>query len=248
MRLKGKVALITGGASGIGESITRVLAAEGAHILVNYRSSEEKAKRLKEELESEGATIALFKADVSVFAEAKALVDKTIEIYGRINILVLNAGITRDGLLMRMDEEAFDDVIATDLKGVWNVSRHAVKPLMKSGYGRIITIASVAGILGNAGQTNYSAAKAGVIGLTKALARECASRGVTANAIAPGLIESPMTDGLSDEIKASFQKTIPLNRFGRGEDVAKAVLFLASEDASYVTGTTIAVDGGMTMR
>jgi 3-oxoacyl-[acyl-carrier protein] reductase len=248
MRLKGKVALITGGASGIGASITSILAAEGAHVLVNYRSSEDQAKLLKAELEAKGATISLFKADVSVFAEAKALVEKTIETYGNLNIVVLNAGITRDGLLMRMDEEAFDDVIRTDLKGVWNVSRHAMKPLLKSGYGRIITISSVAGILGNAGQTNYSAAKAGVIGLTKALARECASRGVTANAIAPGLIESPMTDGLSADVKQAFKKTIPLNRFGRSEDVAKAVLFLASADAAYITGTTIAVDGGMTMR
>ncbi len=248
MSLKGKVALVTGGASGIGESITRTLAMAGASVLINYHSSADKARLLKEDLEGQGAKIEIFKADVSSFAEAKALVDHTIKTFGTINILILNAGITRDNLLLRMDEASFDEVISTNLKGVWNVSKHALKPLLKSGYGRIITISSVAGVLGNAGQTNYSAAKAGVIGLTKALAREGAGRGITANAIAPGLIESPMTEKLSPEIKETFLKTIPLGRFGNAEDVSKTVLFLASEDAAYITGTTLAVDGGMTMR
>ena len=246
--LEGKVAIITGGASGIGETITRTLAQAGARVVINYNSSKQKAEALKDEIAASGGEVSLFQGDISSFDTAKALIDHTMETYQSINILVLNAGITRDGLLMRMEESQFDSVIATNLKGVWNVARHAMKPLLKSGYGRIIAISSVAGLSGNAGQSNYAAAKAGVIGLVKSIAREAASRGVTANAVAPGLIASPMTDALSADVKSAITQNIPLKRLGEAREVAAAVLYLASPEAAYVTGSTLEVDGGLTMR
>jgi 3-oxoacyl-[acyl-carrier protein] reductase len=246
--LEGKVAIITGGASGIGETITRTLSQAGARVVINYNSSKDKAEALENEIKEAGGEASLFQGDISSFDTAKALIDHTLSTYGSVNILVLNAGITRDGLLMRMDESQFDSVIATNLKGVWNVARHAMKPLLKSGYGRIIAISSVAGLSGNAGQSNYAAAKAGVIGLIKSIARESASRGVTANAVAPGLIASPMTDALSEDLKSAITENIPLRRLGEAREVAAAVLYLASPEAAYVTGSTLEVDGGMTMR
>jgi 3-oxoacyl-[acyl-carrier protein] reductase len=246
--LESKVAIITGGASGIGETITRTLAQAGARVVINYNSSKDKAEALENEIKEAGGEASLFQGDISSFDTAKALIDHTLSTYGSVNILVLNAGITRDGLLMRMDESQFDSVIATNLKGVWNVARHAMKPLLKSGYGRIIAISSVAGLSGNAGQSNYAAAKAGVIGLIKSIARESASRGVTANAVAPGLIASPMTDALSEDLKSAITENIPLRRLGEAREVAAAVLYLASPEAAYVTGSTLEVDGGLTMR
>lgn len=247
MDLANKVALITGGASGIGRSITLELAKRGVKVVLNYNRSIEAAQSLIKEIESFGGSAFAVQADVSNYLDAEKLVLRTIEHFGTINIVVNNAGITDDALLLRMQENQFDRVIDTNLKGVWNVCKHAAKPLMKSGYGRIINISSVSGVMGNAGQSNYSAAKAGVIGLTKSLAREFASRAVTVNAIAPGFIETEMTKKLSDEISEAWKNQIPLKRFGQAKEVAYAVAFLASEEAAYITGHTLEVDGGLVM-
>lgn len=248
MDLKDKVALVTGGATGIGEAITRALAQSGAIVVINYNRSADAAMNIVADIEKQGGQAMAVQADISRYDEAERLVKATIERFGTLNIVVNNAGITDDALILRMQETQFDRVIETNLKGVWNVCKHAVKPLLKAGYGRIINITSVSGLLGNAGQTNYSAAKAGVIGLTKALARETASRAVTVNAVAPGLIETAMTAKLPTEIANAFKAQIPLGRFGQSEEVAHAVLYLASSHAAYITGQTLAVDGGMAMR
>ena len=248
MDLKDKVALVTGGATGIGEAITRALAQSGAIVVINYNRSADAAMNIVADIEKQGGQAMAVQADISRYDEAERLVKATIERFGTLNIVVNNAGITDDALILRMQETQFDRVIETNLKGVWNVCKHAVKPLLKAGYGRIINITSVSGLLGNAGQTNYSAAKAGVIGLTKALARETASRAVTVNAVAPGLIETAMTAKLPAEIANAFKAQIPLGRFGQSEEVAHAVLYLASSHAAYITGQTLAVDGGMAMR
>ncbi len=245
MDLTNRVALVTGGASGIGEAITRVLANHHAHIVINYRSSAKEAEALVEEIKASGGQAIAVKADIRNFDEAKTLVDEAMKVFGQIDIVVNNAGITDDSLILRMSEDQFDRVVDTNLKGVWHVCKHAARPLLKSKSGRLINITSVAGITGNVGQSNYSAAKAGVIGLTKTLAREFASRKVTVNAIAPGFIETKMTAELSPEIVSSFMDTIPLKRFGKPEEVANAVLFLASEEASYITGQILSVNGGM---
>jgi len=247
MDLANKVALITGGASGIGRSITLELAKRGVKVVLNYNRSIEAAQSLIKEIESFGGSAFAVQADVSNYLDAEKLVLRTIEHFGTLNIVVNNAGITDDALLLRMQENQFDRVIDTNLKGVWNICKHAAKPLMKSGYGRIINISSVSGVMGNAGQSNYSAAKAGVIGLTKSLAREFASRAVTVNAIAPGFIETEMTKKLSDEISETWKNQIPLKRFGQAKEVAYAVAFLASEEAAYITGHTLEVDGGLVM-
>ena len=247
MDLKNKVALVTGGASGIGRTISLELAKKGAIVFVNYNKSQDKAKSLIEEIESFGGKAYHFQADVSKYEDAKNLIDFIVSKENTLNIVVNNAGITDDALILRMTEEQFDHVIETNLKGVWNISKHSAKVLLKSGYGRLINISSVSGVMGNAGQSNYSSAKAGVIGMTKALAREFASRGVTVNAIAPGFIETEMTKKLSEEMIKTWADQIPLKRFGRPEDVAHAVLFLASEEASYITGHTLEVDGGLVM-
>ncbi len=247
MDLKNKVALVTGGASGIGRTISLELAKKGAIVFVNYNKSQDKAKSLIEEIESFGGKAYHFQADVSKYEDAKNLIDFIVSKENTLNIVVNNAGITDDALILRMTEEQFDHVIETNLKGVWNICKHSAKVLLKSGYGRLINISSVSGVMGNAGQSNYSSAKAGVIGMTKALAREFASRGVTVNAIAPGFIETEMTKKLSEEMIKTWADQIPLKRFGRPEDVAHAVLFLASEEASYITGHTLEVDGGLVM-
>ncbi|MBU1094647.1 MAG: 3-oxoacyl-[acyl-carrier-protein] reductase [Firmicutes bacterium] len=247
MDLTNKVALITGGASGIGRFITLELAKRGVKVVLNYNRSAEAAVSLIHEIEAFGGHAFAIQADVSNYQDAEKLVIKTIEQFGTINIVVNNAGITDDALLLRMQENQFDRVIDTNLKGVWNVCKHAAKPLMKSGYGRIINISSVSGVMGNAGQSNYSAAKAGVIGLTKSLAREFASRAVTVNAIAPGFIETEMTKKLSAEVTEVWKNQIPLKRFGQAQEVAYAVAFLASEEAAYITGHTLEVDGGLVM-
>lgn len=245
MILKNKVALITGGASGIGKSITKRLVKSGAMIVVNYNSSKVAAETLVNEIVINGGKAIAVQADVSKFEEAEKLVKATIDKFGKLDILVNNAGVTNDGLILRMKEEQFDDVININLKGVWNMCRHASKHLLRSKEGRIINISSVTGIVGNAGQSNYTAAKAGVIGLTKTLAREFASRGITANVVAPGLIETNMIKGLPEDLVKDYLSKIPLKRFGQPEEIASAVNFLASSEAAYITGQVLVVDGGM---
>jgi 3-oxoacyl-[acyl-carrier protein] reductase len=245
--LSGKTALVTGASRGIGRAIALELAAAGADVAVNYAGSEEAAAAVAREIEGMGRRAITIKADVGNAAEAEQMVSQTIEAFGHIDILVNNAGITRDNLIMRMKEEEFDQVINTNLKGVFNCIKAVTRPMMKQRSGRIINISSVVGALGNPGQANYVAAKAGVIGLTKASARELASRGITVNAVAPGFIATDMTDKLSDEQKGALLPQIPLGRMGGPEEIARVVRFLASEDASYLTGQTLHVDGGMYM-
>jgi len=247
MDLKNKVAIVTGGAAGIGKYITKELAKRGAIVVLNYNRSAEAAQQLVDEITAEGGQALAVQADISNYIEAEKLIKTTIETYGALHILVNNAGITDDALILRMQESQFDRVINTNLKGVWNMCKHAAKPILKSGYGRIINISSVSGVMGNAGQSNYSSAKAGVIGMTKALAREFASRAVTVNAIAPGFIETEMTQKLSQDVIDAWAGQIPLKRFGLPQEVAYAVCFLASEQASYITGHTLEVDGGLVM-
>ncbi|HAQ56208.1 MAG TPA: 3-oxoacyl-[acyl-carrier-protein] reductase [Acholeplasmatales bacterium] len=247
MDLANRTAIVTGGAVGIGRAIVLELVKRGANVVVNYHSSAAAAETLISDVAVLGGHAFALQADVSVFAEAKKLVDFAIETFGGLDILVNNAGVVADNLLLRMTEEQFDKVVDTDLKGVWNMCRHSLKPILRSTQGRIVNVSSVSGILGNPGQTNYSAAKAGVIGLSKALAREVASRGVTVNVVAPGFIDTAMTASMTPEAVAKWQDQIPLKRIGAPEDIAKAVAFLVSADASYITGHTLAVDGGIVM-
>ncbi|MGZ9584686.1 3-oxoacyl-[acyl-carrier-protein] reductase [Paenibacillus marinisediminis] len=246
-KVEGKVALVTGASRGIGRAIALSLAEAGADVIVNYAGSVGAAAETVAAIQAMGRQAAAVQANVGKADEAEQLVKAALEQFGKIDILVNNAGITRDNLIMRMKEEEFDQVIETNLKGVFNCLKAVTRPMMKQRSGRIINISSVVGALGNPGQANYVAAKAGVIGLTKAAARELASRGITVNAVAPGFIETDMTDVLSDSTKEQLLAGIPLARLGRPEDIAKAVLFLASDDASYMTGQTIHVDGGMYM-
>lgn len=245
--LSGKVALVTGASRGIGRAIAIHLAEAGADVVVNYAGSEQAAEEVVRHIQSLGRKAMKVRADVGNAAEADELIKQTLEAFGKIDILVNNAGITRDNLIMRMKEEEFDQVIHTNLKGVFNCLKAATRPMMKQRYGRIVNISSVVGVLGNAGQANYVAAKAGVIGLTKSAARELASRGITVNAVAPGFIVTDMTDQLPEETRTQLTQQIPLARLGQPEDIAKAVRFLVSDDASYMTGQTIHVDGGMVM-
>jgi 3-oxoacyl-[acyl-carrier protein] reductase len=247
MDLSNKVAIITGGAVGIGKHITLELARKGAKVVLNYNRSADAALALVEEIKSFGGEAFAVQADISKYQDAERLVSEAVKAYGTLNIVVNNAGITDDALILRMTEEQFDRVISTNLKGVWNMCKHSAKTLLKSGYGRIINISSVSGVMGNAGQTNYSASKAGVIGMTKALAREFASRNVTVNAIAPGFIETDMTQKMSQDMMDYWINQIPLKRAGQPQEVAYAVSFLASEQASYITGHTLEVDGGLVM-
>ncbi|WP_368293275.1 3-oxoacyl-[acyl-carrier-protein] reductase [Dehalobacter sp. TBBPA1] len=243
--LKGKTAVVTGASRGIGRAIALKLAEQGANIAVNYVSSEQEGLKLAQEIENLGGRALVLKADVSVFSEAEQLIAMAKAEFGTIDILVNNAGITRDGLLMRMSEDDFDRVVEVDLKGVFNCTRHAVPIMVKQRSGRIVNITSVVGILGNAGQVNYAAAKAGVIGLTKSLAKEIGSRNITVNAVAPGFIETDMTSGLSDKVRELTKESIALKRFGKPENIADTVLFLASDAGEYITGQVISVDGGM---
>lgn len=245
--LKGKVALVTGGARGIGREIALALAGQGAFVIVNYNGSEKRAQETVEEITGAGGGAAAVRCNVADFAACGEMIQNLIKEYGHIDILVNNAGITRDGLLMRMSEEDFDAVIQVNLKGCFNTIRHLSRYLLKQRSGRIINISSVVGIAGNAGQANYCASKAGVIGLTKSAARELGSRGITVNAIAPGFIETEMTQELSENLKESMIQQTLLKRSGSARDVAKAAVFLASEGADYITGQVISVDGGMAL-
>lgn len=245
--LNGKVALVTGASRGIGRAIAITLAEAGADVAVNYAGSEQAAEEVVQEIIAMGRRSFKIKADVAVSGEVDDMVKQVLEKFEKLDILVNNAGITRDNLIMRMKEEEFDQVINTNLKGVFNCIKAVTRPMMKQRSGRIINISSVVGVLGNPGQANYVAAKAGVIGLTKASAKELASRGITVNAVAPGFIETDMTDKLPPEMREQLLKQIPLGSLGQPEHIAKAVRFLASEDSAYMTGQTIHVDGGMYM-
>jgi 3-oxoacyl-[acyl-carrier protein] reductase len=245
--LEGKVALVTGGSRGIGRAIAISLAEAGANVVVNYAGNEAAAAEVAAHIESLGRKALVIKANVGNSTEVDAMVKQTLEVFGQLDILVNNAGITRDNLIMRMKDDEFDEVINTNLKDVFNCVRSVTRTMMKQRSGRIINISSVVGTMGNPGQANYVAAKAGVIGLTKSAARELASRGITVNAIAPGFITTDMTEKLSDEMKAQLLLQIPLARFGQPDDIAKTVLFLASNEASYMTGQTLHIDGGMYM-
>lgn len=247
MMLEGKTALVTGASRGIGRAVAVALAAAGAKVAVNYAGNVAAAEETKAAIEAAGGTAILVKADVASSEEVEGMVRQTVEAFGRIDILVNNAGITRDRLLMRMKDEDFDAVVNTNLKGVYYATKAVTKLMMKNRYGRIINMTSVVGLTGNAGQANYAAAKAGVIGFSKTAARELASRGITCNMVAPGFIATDMTKDLPEEAKETMMASIPLARAGQPEDVAQAVLFLASDSASYITGQVINVDGGMVM-
>ena len=245
--LAGKVALVTGASRGIGKAIACKLAREGAKVIINYNGSKEKAEAVKSEIEAAGGQAEVYQCDVSDYTACETFIQTVIKEEGSLDILVNNAGITKDGLLMKMSEEDFDKVLDPNLKGAFNTIRFASRQMLRQKGGRIINMSSVVGVSGNAGQANYAASKAGVIGLTKAAARELASRGITVNAIAPGFIETDMTDVLSDKVKEASEAQIPLGHFGKPEDVAAAAAFLASEEARYITGQVLHVDGGMVM-
>jgi 3-oxoacyl-[acyl-carrier protein] reductase len=243
--LKGKVALITGGSRGIGKAIAKRLASDGATIVINYTQNEEAANQTKKEIEESGGEVITSKFDVSDFDTVHQEIDKIIEKFGGLHILVNNAGITKDTLLMRMKEEDWDNVISINLKGIFNCTKAVTRNMFKQREGRIINLTSVVGEMGNSGQSNYAASKAGIIGFTKACAREMASRGITVNAVSPGFIKTDITDELPEEIKKDYISRIPLNRFGTPEDIAGAVSFLASDDAAYITGEVFRINGGI---
>lgn len=245
--LTGKVTVVTGASRGIGRQIAKAMAREGAVVIVNYNGSAAKAEETVDEITKAGGQAEAIRCNISDYAAVQEFLKQVIEKYKRIDILVNNAGITRDNLLMKMSEEDFDAVLATNLKGAFNCMKHVSRQMLKQRGGRIINISSVSGILGNAGQANYCASKAGLLGLTKSAARELGSRGITVNAIAPGFIETEMTEVLSEEVKQAMGEQIPLKRFGKTEDIAETAVFLASDKASYITGQVISVDGGMAM-
>jgi 3-oxoacyl-[acyl-carrier protein] reductase len=246
MRFEGKVAVVTGASRGIGRAIAQKLGAEGAKVVVNYASSPEAAEEVAQAIQAAGGQASTFQADVGQLEQAKALIGHAIEHFGDLHILVNNAGIIRDGLILTMKEEDWDSVLQTNLKSTFNCSKAAVRHMLRKRYGRIISITSVAGQMGNPGQTNYSASKAGMIGFTKALAREVASRSVTVNAVAAGFIDTAIWDRL-ETMKDGLLQIIPLGRVGLPEEVAHSVAFLASDEAAYITGHVLTVDGGMGM-
>lgn len=245
--LENKIALVTGASRGIGKAVAKELAKKGAFVIVNYNGSKDAAECVVEEIKEDGGDAVLFQCDVSDYTACEQMIAEVLKTYKRIDILVNNAGITRDNLLMKMSEDEFEAVLDTNLKGTFHTMRFISRVMLKQRSGRIINMASVVGITGNAGQTNYAASKAGVIGMTKSVAKELASRGVTVNAIAPGFIETDMTEVLSDRVKETVSTQIPMGKMGRPEDAAKLAAFLASDDAGYITGQVINVDGGMVM-
>lgn len=242
-----QVAFITGATRGIGRQIAITLAKEGYDIALNYRRENEELESVKKEVEKQQVRCIAIKGDVSHFEDCERLVKQVIEEFGKIDVLVNNAGITKDMLFMRMNKEDFEQVIAVNLVGTFNVTKNVIRHMLKARCGRIVNISSVVGISGNAGQTNYAASKAGIIGFTKSLAKEVASRGILVNAVAPGFIETSMTEVLKEEVKEEIAKSIPLKRMGTAQDVANVVKFLVSEDSAYMTGQVIQVDGGMLM-
>ena len=242
-----KVAFITGATRGIGRAIALELANEGYNIALNYRTENEALETLKKEISELGVECYPVQGDVSKAEDSERMTKEIIEYFEQIDVLVNNAGITKDNLILRMKEEEFTDVINVNLVGTFNITKNVIKYMTKKRYGKIINISSVVGISGNAGQSNYAASKAGIIGFTKSIAKELASRNITANAVAPGFIKTDMTNVLKDEIKEAIEGTIPLKRLGTAEDVAKVVKFLASDDSNYITGQVINVDGGMLM-
>jgi 3-oxoacyl-[acyl-carrier protein] reductase len=245
INLKDKKVLITGSSRGIGAEIAKKMAALGAEVIINYANSEARAEKVKAEIEAAGGRAHLIQADVSNFDEAAGLVKKAYKKMGGLNVLVNNAGITRDKLILRMKEEDWDQVLDINLKGVFNCTKNAVRYLLKADNAKLINISSVVGVNGNAGQVNYSAAKAGIIGFTKTMAKELSSKGVCSNAVAPGFIDTEMTDELNEDIKKGIIKQVPLARFGKAEEVADLVSFLASDSANYINGEVIKIDGGM---
>lgn len=242
-----KIAVVTGGTRGIGKQIIISLAKQGYDIATNFRQENDELKNLIEEVGQTGSNIFTFKCDVSDYQSSEEFVKAVISEYGKIDVLINNAGITKDGLLMRMKKEDFESVIDVNLVGTFNITRNVIPYMIKAKSGRIVNISSVVGVSGNAGQTNYSASKAGIIGFTKSLAKEVASRNITVNAVAPGFIQTKMTDVLKEEVKEEILKQIPLKRFGTTEDVANVVKFLTSDESSYITGQVINIDGGMLM-
>ena len=242
-----KVALITGGTRGIGREIAKKFAKEGCNLVLNYVSDNTDVEKIKSEFNEYGIDVLVLKADVSVFSDCENLVKEAIEKFGKIDILINNAGITKDTLIAMMKEDAFDKVIDVNLKGTFNVTKNVVPYMMKKRNGNIINISSVVGVVGNAGQSNYAASKAGIIGFTKSLAKELAPRNIRVNAVAPGFIDTDMTSVLSDKVKENINLQIPLKRMGKAEEVANVVSFLANDESSYITGQVINVDGGMVM-
>lgn len=244
-RFENKIVLVTGAGRGIGASIAKRFASEGAEVIVNYSGNDEAAQKTVDEITATGGQAQKYKCSVNDSESVKVMIDEIIKEFGRIDILVNNAGITKDGLVLRMTDEDFDRVIDVNLKGTFNCTKYVSKYMLKQKSGKIINISSVVGLSGNAGQVNYSASKAGIIGITKSAAKELSSRGITVNAVAPGYVDTDMTKVLSDNIRNEILKNIPLQRMGNVEDISNCVAFLASEDASYITGQVISVDGGM---
>ena len=244
-KFDGKTAVVTGASRGIGRAIAKKLAACGATVIINYNGSESKAAAVQQEIIDEGGRADIFQCNVSDFTACEKMIKDVVTEFGHLDILVNNSGITRDGLIMKMKEEDFDAVLNINLKGTFNTIRHSARQMLKQRSGKIINISSVSGILGNPGQANYAASKAGVIGLTKTMARELGSRGITVNAIAPGFVDTEMTEVLGDSVKEAACRQIILGRFGKPEDIANTAVFLASEKADYITGQVISVDGGM---
>lgn len=247
MQLKGKTAVVTGGSRGIGRAIALQLAQNGANVVVNYTARQDAALEAVKEIEAAGVSGMAVKADVSKGEEVENLVNEVLKKFGSIDILVNNAGIARDNLIIRMSEQEFDEVISTNLKGAFICTKAVSKVMIKQKSGKIINISSVVGVIGNAGQSNYAAAKAGIIGFTKSMAKELAKRNINVNAVAPGFIQTDMTSSLPEKVKEEFLRNIPLMRAGKPEDIAKTVLFLASEYSDYITGQVIHIDGGMVM-
>jgi len=245
---EGRVAIVTGGGRGIGRAVAVRLAREGADVAISYRSNDETAEAAAEEVRAAGVRCETFKGDVASQGDVEVLVKSINDAFGRIDILVNNAGLTRDNLMMRMKEEEFDEVLNTNLKGTYLCTRAVLRPMIRARWGRIVNVSSVVGLVGNAGQANYAASKAGIIGFTKSVAREVAQRGITANVVAPGYVETELTGSLPEKVKEQIRAQVPAGRFGEAGEGAEAVAFLAGEGSGYVTGQTVAVDGGMTMQ